>query len=305
MLQNKHHQFFVKRLTNRGRVVLIFNYRCSEQKLSAGNFCYQPPSNHHPTHGISSHPRRHLVTSGFSEMEATCKARPPKKFWRSKSLGPCRVRVRGCWLLRWSLGFGGQGVDGLEGLEGLAELQNPWIIHTEAPGKDGKTVGSLTYHLKLSLLSKDLQGRRNLPTPCGCMARDDFGHGHPKIQLLHFLAENWWILGALSGPETHPTSNHWVNGGYTSRVHQDEQNHHRHLLGIALDFNRSTTKQRNTTNIPFYPDKLTIQLGVPPGPDLQPTRVPLRGSQSELQSSSHYLGRRHRTDEIFVGMAWW
>lgn len=32
--------------------------------------------------------RRHLVTSGFSEMEATCNARPPKKFCLNKSEGP-------------------------------------------------------------------------------------------------------------------------------------------------------------------------------------------------------------------------
>ena len=110
-------------------------------------FCNQPPSNHHPTHGISSH-RRHLVTSGFSEMEATCKARPPKKFWRSKSLGPCTVRVRGCWLVRWSWVLVDK-VWFLGGLEGLAELQNPWIILWSA-WKRWKTVGSLTYHLKSS-----------------------------------------------------------------------------------------------------------------------------------------------------------
>ena len=247
MLQNKQHQCFVKRLTNRGRVLLLFNYRCSEKnwalEISA--------TNHHPTtiRPIESLPTdRHLVTSGFSEMEATCKARPPKKFWRSKSLGPCRVRVRGCWLLWWSWVL----VDKvwlLGGLEGLAELQNPWIILWSA-WKIWKTVGSLTYHLKLSLLSKDLQGRRNLPTPCGCMARDDFAHGHPKLQLLLFLAENWWIWGGLSGPETHPTSNHWVNG-CTSRVHQDEQNRHRHLLGIGLDFNCSTTKHPTQTTSRF------------------------------------------------------
>ena len=32
--------------------------------------------------------QRHLVTSGFSEMEATCNARPPKKFCLNKSEGP-------------------------------------------------------------------------------------------------------------------------------------------------------------------------------------------------------------------------